>query len=216
MDQTIVTVHGEARREVPPEQAVLSVTVSAKDRDKAAVVARLTERAAEVGAILDRYAAAVERRETAGLHVYPEYRRRGERSASHAGSVTVSVTVSDFDPLGELLAQLASAESVSVSGPWWQLRPGSRAGADVRREAVTDALERAREYAAAVGSELARIVEISDADAADSHPMMMRAAGASAEAADSGLAFDLDPEQQTVEARVRLRVTITEPTVLRA
>jgi uncharacterized protein YggE len=215
VDQTIVTVHGEARREVPPEQAVFSVTVSARDRDKPTVVARLTERSAEVGRILDRYATAIERRETAGLHVYEEYRRRSERSATHSGSLTTTVTVADFDPLGELLAQLASGESISVSGPWWRLRPGSRAGADVRREAVTDALDRAREYAAAVGSELARIVAISDAEAAGVHPMMMRGAvGSAAEAEDSG-AFDLDPRQQTVEARVLLRVTITEPTVLR-
>jgi uncharacterized protein YggE len=215
VDPTIVTVHGEARREVPPEQAVFSVTVSARDRDKPSVVARLTERSADVGRILDRHGPAIERRETAGLHVYQEYRRRGERSAIHSGSLTTTVTVADFDPLGELLAQLASSESISVSGPWWRLRPGSRAGADVRREAVTDALDRAREYAAAVGSELDRIVEISDAEAAGAHPMMMRGAvGAAAEAEDSA-AFDLDPRQQTVEARVLLRVTITEPTVLR-
>ncbi len=215
MDQTIVTVHGEARREVPPEQAVFSVTVSARDRDKPTVVARLTERSAEVGRILDRYGPAIARRETAGLHVYEEYRRRGERGVTHSGSLTTTITVTDFDPLGELLAQVASGESISVSGPWWQLRPGSRAGADVRREAVTDALDRAREYAAAVGSELARIVEISDAEAAGAHPMMMRGAvGGAAEAEDSA-AFDLDPRQQTVEARVLLRVTVTEPTVLR-
>ncbi|MFC4067553.1 SIMPL domain-containing protein [Actinoplanes subglobosus] len=213
---TIVTVHGEARREVPPEQAVFSVTVSARDRDKPSVVTRLTERSAEVGKILDRYGTAIERRETAGLHVYQEYRRRGERSAFHSGSLTTTVTVVDFDPLGELLAQLASSESISVSGPWWRLRPGSRAGADVRRDAVTDALDRAREYAAAVGSELDRIVEISDAEAAGAHPMMMRAAGGAAEDAEDGPAFDLDPRQQVVEARVLMRVTITEPTVLRA
>jgi uncharacterized protein YggE len=216
VDKTIVTVHGEARREVPPEQAVFSVTVSARDRDKPAVVARLTERSAEVGKILDRYGTAVERRETAGLHIYQEYRRRGERSAIHSGSLTTTVTVSDFDPLGELLAQLASGDSISVSGPWWRLRPGSRAGADVRREAVTDALDRAREYAAAVGSQLDRIVEISDAEAAGAHPMSMRAVGAGMAEDEDSAAFDLDPRQQTVEARVLLRVTITEPTVLQA
>jgi uncharacterized protein YggE len=213
VDSTIVTVHGEARREVLPEQAVFSVTVSARDRDKPSVVTRLTERAAEVGGILDRFDAAIERRETAGLHVYEEYRRRVERSATYSGSLTTTVTVVDFDPLGELLAQLAAGESVSLSGPWWQLRPGSRAGADVRREAVTDALDRAREYAAAVGSDLDRIVEISDTEAAGAHPMM-RAAMAAPEAEGSAT-FDLDPAWQTVEARVLLRVTITEPTVLR-
>lgn len=215
MEPTIVTVHGEARREVPPEQAVFSVTVSVRDRGKPTVVNRLTERSAEVGRILDAFGPAIERRETTGLHVYEEYRRRADRSPVYAGSLTTTVTVTDFDPLGELLARLASSESVAVSGPWWQLRPGSRAGAEVRREAVLDALDRAREYAAAVGSDLDRIVEISDAETTGGvHPMAMRSAVAAAEA-DDGAAFDLDPHPQAVEARVLLRVTVTEPTVLR-
>jgi uncharacterized protein YggE len=217
VDPTIVTVHGEARREVPPEQAVFSVTVRAKDRDRPTVVARLTKRAAEVGEILDRHGAAVERRETARLDVHQEFRRRGERSAMHAGSLTTTVTVGDFEPLGEMLAQFAAGDGMEVSGPWWRLRPGSRAGADVRREAVTDALDRAREYAAAVGSEPDRIIEISDAEAAAPYAMAMRAgAGGSAEFGEDGPAFELDPQYQTVEARVLLRVAITEPTVLRA
>ncbi|GAA4930577.1 SIMPL domain-containing protein [Actinoplanes utahensis] len=210
MDPTIVIVHGEARREVPPEQAVFAVTVNASDRDKATVVARLTRRAAEVGTILDRFGTAIERRETTGLQVHPEFKRRGEKAVSFAGSITTTVTVTDFEPLGELLAQLAAGELTSLSGPWWQLRPGSGAGADVRRAAVADAFDRARDYASAVGSRLDRIVEIADADAA-SAPQMMRAMAF--EAADTGDAFDLHPQQQTVEVRVLLRVTITEPTV---
>ncbi|SDT76723.1 SIMPL domain-containing protein [Actinoplanes derwentensis] len=216
MDKTIVTVHGDARREVPPEQAVFSVTVTAADKDKTAVVTRLTRRAAEVNQTLDRFGTAVERRETTGVQVHPEFKRRGEKPVSYSGSVTTTVTVTDFDPLGELLAQLAAGDLTSVSGPWWQLRPGSRAGADVRREAVADALDRAREYAAAVGSEVDRIVEIADADTGGGHrPMMRAAAFGIAESADAAApAFDLHPQEQSVEARVLLRVTITEPTVL--
>ncbi|MEV6298261.1 SIMPL domain-containing protein [Actinoplanes sp. NPDC051861] len=213
MASPIVVVHGEAHREMPPEQAVFSVVVSAADRDRAVVLSRLSQRAADVGAILDRYGPVVERRETAGVQVHPEFKRRGERVTSYAGSVSTTVTVTDFTALGLLLADLAAQELASISGPWWQLRPGSRAGADVRRAAVADALTRAREYASAVGSEIDRIVEIADVDATAPHPMMRSAFGA-AEAADTGTGFDLYPQQQTVEARVLLRVTITEPTVL--
>lgn len=216
MDRTLVSVHGEARREVPPEQAVFSVTVNAADKEKTAVVTRLTGRAAEVDRILDRFGTAVERRETTGIQVHPEFKRRGEKAVSYSGSVTTTVTVTDFDPLGELLAQLAAGDLTSLSGPWWQLKPGSRAGADVRREAVIDALDRAREYASAVGSEVDHIVEIADADTGGGHhPMMRAAAFGIAESADTGAAFDLYPQEQTVEARVLLRVTITEPAVLR-
>ncbi|MFC7527852.1 SIMPL domain-containing protein [Actinoplanes sp. GCM10030250] len=216
MTGPIVVVHGEAHREVPPEQAVFSVVVSAADRDRAVVLSRLSQRAAEIGTILDRYGPAIERRETAGVQVYPEFKRGGERVTSYAGSVATTVTATDFAALGMLLADIAARESASVSGPWWQLRRGSRAGADVRREAVADALDRAREYAAAVGSEIDRIVEIADAEAGGAHPMMRGAFGAfgAAEAADAATGFDLFPQQQTVEARVLLRVTITEPTVL--
>ncbi|MBG0561723.1 SIMPL domain-containing protein [Actinoplanes aureus] len=212
MDKPIVTVHGEARREIPPEQAVFSITVSSSDRDKAALVARITRRAAEIDAVLDRRGPAVERRETAGIHMSPEYNRRGKRAETYAGSITTTVTVIDFDPLGELLAELAAGELTSISGPWWQLRPGSRADAGVRGEAVTDALDRARVYAAAVGAELDRIVEIADAEAAPAYELLR---GAVAESDEAGAAFDLYPRQQTVEARVLLRVSITEPTVLR-
>lgn len=215
MDQTIVSVHGEARREVPPDQAVFSVSVSAADKDKTTVVARLTRRAAEVDQILDRFGTAVERRETSGVHVHPEFKRRGEKAVSYSGSVTTTVTVTDFDPLGELLAQLAAGDLTAVSGPWWQLRPGSRAGAGVRQAAVADALDRARGYAAAVGSEVDRIIEIADAEAGGGHHPMMRSAafGMAESAGAADLAFDLYPQEQSVEARVLLRVTITEPTV---
>ncbi|WP_433827220.1 SIMPL domain-containing protein [Actinoplanes sp. CA-015351] len=207
----IVVVHGEALREIPPELAVFSVTVSASDRDKTAVVTRLTRRASEVGEILDRFGTSIERRETTGVQVNADFNRRGERAQRYSGTVTTTVTVSDFDPLGDLLAQLASGEQTAVAGPWWQLRPGGRPGAEVRREAVTDALERAREYADAVGARVDRIVEIADAEAGGGgHPMMMRAA--SFEMADEG--FTLFPQAQTVSARVRLTVTITEPSVL--
>ncbi len=225
MDATVVVVHGEARREVPPEQAVFSVTVSAADRDKATVLSRLTRRAAEVGEILERHDVTAE---STGIQLHPEFDRRGERAVRYSGTVTSTVTVTDsatstgsdpgagsepsvgsgFDRLGGLLAQLAAGDLVSVSGPWWQLRPGSRAGADVRREAVTDALDRAREYASAVGSTLSRIVEIADAETDGPHPMMR---AATFEAADAG--FDLAPVTQVVTARVRLKVTITDPVI---
>jgi uncharacterized protein YggE len=47
VDQPMVTVRGEALREVPPEQAVFSVTVSARDKNRETALTRLTQRSAE-------------------------------------------------------------------------------------------------------------------------------------------------------------------------
>ncbi|PRY19246.1 hypothetical protein CLV70_1369 [Pseudosporangium ferrugineum] len=205
----MVVVRGEAVREVPPEIAQFSVTVSARDRDRQVALTRLAERAAELRTALDDHPDAIERRETSGVQVRPELKRGGERVSAYVGSVTTTVTVTDFGVLGELLLRLANADQVAVAGPWWQLRPGSRAGADVRREAIADALGRAREYAEAVGARVDRLVEIADEGAGGGGDRMMRAAAFGMESAD--LELEVDPQPQTVHAAVVVRVAITEP-----
>ncbi len=212
----MIVVRGEATREVPPELAVFSVTASARDKDRQTALTRLSERAAELRTHLDDFPDAIERRETSAVQVHPELKRGGgERIAAYAGSVTTTVTVTDFAVLGELLLRLADRDQTSVAGPWWQLRPGSRASADVRRAAITDALGRAREYAEAVGAEVDRLVEIADENAGGGggQPMMRMAAYGGAPEAD--LALEVDPQPQTVHASVLVRVTITEPTTLK-
>ena len=206
--QPTIVVRGEAIREVPPELAVFSVTVSARGRDKDAVLAHLTERAAVLRAVLDGYGEAIERRESSAVQVFPEFRRAGDRPAAWTGNAGTTVTVTDFAVLGEMLPRLACLEQASIAGPWWQLRRGSAAGAEVRRAAITDALDRAREYAAAVGSRIDRLVEISDEIAGGGGFQPMMARGASVEAA---LEIQLDPQVQTVQASVIVRVTITDP-----
>ena len=210
----MIVVRGEATSEVPPELAVFSVTVSSRDKDRQTALLHLTERAAELRTDLDDFPDAIERRETSGVQVHPELKRGGERVSAYAGSVTTTVTVTDFEVLGELLLRLANRDQTSISGPWWQLRPGSRAGADVRRAAITDALGRAREYAEAVGAQVDRLVEILDeGTGGGGHPMMRMAAFGGA--AEDGLALEIDPQVQTVQASVIVRVTITEPAALK-
>src|SRR5262245_40889030 len=131
--QPTIVVRGEAIREVPPELAVFSVTVSARGREKGAVLARLTEQSAVLRAVLDGYGESVERREAGGVQVYPEFKRAGERPSAWVGSISTTVTVADFAALGEMLPRLAGLDQVALSGPWWQLRRGSTASAEVRR-----------------------------------------------------------------------------------
>jgi hypothetical protein len=217
VDHPTVVVRGEAVREVAPELATLSVTVSARDRDRQTALARVAERSAAVRAVLDGYAEAVERRETGGVSLRPELKRTGERVSAYTGSVTTTVLVTDFTVLGDLLLRLADQDQTSVSGPWWSLRPGSRAGAEVRRAAIADALDRAREYAAAVGARLDRLIEIADeGSGGGSMPLMRSALGMAAQADVSAVELDVDPQMQTVSASVLVRFAMTEPTVLKS
>jgi uncharacterized protein len=214
-EQPLVSVRGEAVREVPPEQAIFAVTASARDKDRQTTLTRLTERAAELRTVLDDYSDAIEHRETSGVQVHPELKRGGERISTYVGSVTTTVTVTDFSLLGELLLRLANQDQTSVYGPWWQLRPGSNAGAEVRKSAIADALNRAREYADAVGARVDRLVEILDDGTGGGAQPMMRGAAFGMGGPEKDLSLDIDPQQQTVQAAVIVRVAITEPTALR-
>jgi uncharacterized protein len=199
----VVVVRGEAQREVPPDQAVITVTATSRDRDRETVLRRLAERAAEVRLILQAF--PVERREAGPVQVYPELKRGGERVIAYTGSLVTTVTVTEFDRLGDLLLRLAGLSHASVAGPSWQLSPGSRVGAEVRKAAIGDALLRAREYAEAVGARIDRLIEIAD-EGIVQHFAMRASAGPEID-------IEVDPQPQIVQASVTVRVTITEPTL---
>jgi uncharacterized protein YggE len=217
MAEPVVAVRGEAFREVDPEIASFVVTVVARDRDRDETLRRLASRVDSVRAVLDRYRDAVEKRETSGLFVYPETKGSGERVVGYHGSVATSVTVTDFAVLGELMLHLAGQDQTSVAGPWWALRPGSPVHREARREAIADALERAREYAAALGARVVGLIELADSGLS-AQPMARqdgavtlgyRAVAASAEVPQ----FDLEPRRQEVRAYVEARLRISEPTL---
>ncbi|KAB1139986.1 SIMPL domain-containing protein [Micromonospora sp. DT46] len=211
VDGPVVAVRGEAYREVAPEIARFAVTARARDRDREATLTRLAERAAAVRVLLDGEGPGIDRRETGELQVRPETRRSGERVVAYSGSVTTTVTVSDFTALGELMLRLADQDQIEVAGPWWSLRPDSPAHREARHAALADALLRAREYAEALGARVTALIELADAGAAE-QPMMSRMAYAMGDGAESGPPeLELDPQPQTVHAAVQARFAISEP-----
>ncbi|RBM23304.1 SIMPL domain-containing protein [Streptomyces sp. PT12] len=214
-----VAVRGEARLEVEPETARLGVTVGARGGDRRAALTDLTRRNNAVLDLLKSYGEAVEKIETGAFAISPELRSgRGERVRAYHGKVYVQATVVDFTALGELTTRLADLELTSVSGPWWALRPGSPVHREARQQAVRQAVERAREYAEAVGSELAGLVDIADlgADAQPEYGAVAGGYGGMRGSAPAGAgapppALDLEPRRQTVYARINARFTITPP-----
>src|SRR5690242_6084901 len=108
----VVAVRGEVFREVDPEIASFSVTVTARDRDRQEALRRLASRVDDLRGVLDGYADAIEKRETSGLFVHPENKKTGEKVTGYSGSVTTTVTVADFTALGEMMLRLADRDQV--------------------------------------------------------------------------------------------------------
>ncbi|GAA3856037.1 SIMPL domain-containing protein [Streptomyces sedi] len=214
-----VAVRGEARLEVDPETARIGVTVGARGSDRRAALNDLTMRNNAVLDLLRSYGDATEKLETGAFSISPELRGRGERVRAYQGKVHVQAVFNDFTALGEVTTRLADLELTSVSGPWWGLRPGSPVHREARQEAVRQAVARAREYAEAVGSELAGLIDIADLGAEGQPEFGAARGGYGAAAAPAGraaaspapAALDLEPRRQTVHARINARFTITPP-----
>ncbi|MFJ4540704.1 SIMPL domain-containing protein [Streptomyces tibetensis] len=214
-----IAVRGEARLEVDPEIARIGITVAARGRDRRSALDDLTRRNTGVLDLVKSYGDAVERLETGAFSITPELTKhgRGERVRTYHGSVRVTAELTDFTALGELTTRLADLELTRVDGPWWTLRPDSPAHREARKKAVHEAVQRAREYAEALGTRLSALVELADIGAESAPPPYPQAPGRMRSAAYAGAAedtpapLDLEPQRQRVHAQINARFTMVPP-----
>jgi uncharacterized protein YggE len=208
MTAPIVTVRGEAQLEGPPDLAGLSCTLHASGDSAEATRARLATGSQSVAALLERFAAALERRSTSGLHVSPTFNHKNPtKITGYAGTFSTSLVVADFEALSELVLALSALPSSQVDGPWWSLRPDNPMYREVRLAAIAEARRRAEDYAAAFGATVSELVEVSDLDGGmGAMPMAKRAMAMEAFASDSSFSFE--PALQTVSGNVTVRFTL--------
>jgi uncharacterized protein YggE len=215
-----VAVRGSWTAEVPPELCRVGVAVGAHSADRAQALRDIARRVEEVRTSLTGYGAAVESVEVGALWVRPQFKdkRPTERVTGYLAGVLLTATVVDFGVVGDLLLRLADRDMVSLEGPFWALRPDSDVHRQARTEAVRDARRRAEDYAAAAGSRLTGLVEITDtglSSGGDVHlgaaPFALARSARGGSVADE-VEFDVAPVPQTVSASVEARFTLAQPT----
>ena len=210
MTVPIVTVRGEARLEGPPDLAGLSCSLHATGDSAEAVRASLATGSQAVAALLERFAGALERSSTSGLHVSPSFNHRNPtKITGYSGTFTSSLTVADFDALSEIILALSALPNAQVDGPWWSLRPDHPLYREVRLAAIGEARRRAVDYAAAFDTTVADLVEVSDLDGGGLSGARMRPqAQGYAESLTLDSSFSFEPEQQVVHGSVTVRFTL--------
>ncbi|MFD0020973.1 SIMPL domain-containing protein [Streptomyces sp. NPDC058382] len=221
-DHPRLAVRGEARLEFDPETARVGITVSVRGKDRRAALDDLTRRNTTVLELARTYGQAVEKLETGTFSITPELTQRGrdEKICAYHGRVNITAVLNDFTALGEFTTRVADLDMTRIDGPWWALRPDSPAHGEARRQAVREAVQRAREYADAVGARLAALVELADLGAENAAPVMPAAPGGygltrgfGGAPPEPAPALDLEPQRQTVYAQVNARFTMTPPTL---
>lgn len=203
-----VSVRGESLLVVEPEFADLDVTVRVRARDRQTALERCRAVQEQVTAEVRRAGAAVETAETAAVAVHLEYHHAG--AGDPVASQHTRIRLAALDAVGELVVALGRFDDVEVHGPSWGLRPDSPAYDDARLAAVSDAVRRARSYAAAFGAELIAVLEVSDPGIAGS--ALRVAAGAAALPFEAGdLSLDVTPMRLEVRGAVEVRFAMSEP-----
>ncbi|MGW1748454.1 SIMPL domain-containing protein [Streptomyces sp. NPDC002092] len=218
-DAPRIAVRGEAHLEVDPEIARIGITVASRGKDRRTALDDLTRRNTTALDLIKTYGEAVERLETGSFSITPELKEhgRGERIHAYHGRVHITAELTDFTALGELTTRLADLDLTRVDGPWWALRPDSPAHRQARQQAVKEAVQRAREYAEALGTSLAALVELADIGAENTQPYppapgaRMRSMAYGAPAEDTAAPLDLEPQRQHIHAAVNARFTMTPP-----
>ena len=208
MSKPVVTVRGEAQLEAPPDRAGLSVTLHASGESADQTRAQLAAASGTVSAVMQEFAAALERSSTSGLHVSPVFNRRTPtKITGYTGTFSSSVVVQDFEALSPLIQALSRLPNSQLDGPWWSLRPDHPVHREVRLAAIADARSRADDYAAAFGA----TVVGADRGLGSGAGLQRRAMGMAAfreSAMADDATFTFEPEVQTVSGQVTVSFTL--------
>jgi uncharacterized protein len=193
--------------------AEFAVTVRVSARDRQTALERCGARSAEVARIVTAAGDAVETADTAAVSVHVE--RYDQGPGTPVASVQTRLVLARPEAAGRLSTALGELEDVMVDGPWWRLRPGSRAPEEARLAAIDDAVRRARLYAGAFGAELVGLVEIADTGTRVSRAGRAGLAddvvGVAATFEAGAPALELTPQQLRVHGSVEVRFVMSAP-----
>ncbi|MCX5370635.1 SIMPL domain-containing protein [Streptomyces sp. NBC_00015] len=221
-DTPLLTVRGEAELEVDPEIARIGITLTARGRDRRTTLDDLTRRNTTALDLLKSYGDAVENLSTGAVSLTPELapRGRGERVRAYHGTIHLTAELTDFTALGELTTRLADLDLTRIDGPTWELRPTSPVHRQARQQAVREAVQRATEYAEALGTTVAALLELADTGTAGGRPRAAfdrRAVRFSMAAADADTTapepLDLEPQRIQVRAEISAQFTMNPPSL---
>jgi uncharacterized protein YggE len=171
----LLSVRGEARATVAADSAVLNgvlrATQDAKPEALETVAAALRQLTNELGS-LGGVPLTVESRDrpltwsaysaTTELEHEDDEQGRYRRTGRVIASVAVQLAVRDFDLLERLSAVLATHEGLSVHHIAWEVDADNPSWPQVRAAAIQAAIDKGRDYAAALGGSLSRVEHIAD------------------------------------------------------
>lgn len=208
-------VTGTASIDKPADQVRISVGVVTEDENASEAIAANNELMHDVVRALEKAGLSEDEYETSQFRIRPRYSRRPRNAepdwqptiVGYDVTNVVVVTTQQIDNCGEIIAAADKAGANTVNIDAFELADSRKYRGEAIREATKNAINDAKDLAAAAGLSLVRVVSIR----LDGGPMvasdatMMRAARAGAESAPP-----INPGDVTVRASVSVVYEIAE------
>jgi uncharacterized protein YggE len=218
----IITVQGTHTAWFDAERATVHVSAAFDGPKRDEVFARATRAAADVTALIiplhDEANGPVTWWSSDRVTVWSErpWNNEGKRLplVFHA-TIGIQAKFSDFDALSRVIEQAALMDGVNVSDLDWDLTDDRRTAviADVRRDAIADAVQKAATYASAAGLGSPAVIAVADpgmlgdgGNGGGIGPAPYERMAFKAQAMDAaGASLNLSPQQIQVSASVDVR-----------
>lgn len=200
-----ITVNGEGKVSVTPDEAVVSVAV---ETDAADASSALDTNSKDMQKVLDALKAQGIKDteiETANVAVYPNRQydpQSGKESlVGYRAQNSVRVTLTDLTKVPAVFAAATEAGANNITGPVWQLSDNNQAVKEALTRATDNALGKAQTLATASGVKVGSILVLNEGSVS-TPPIFSDAAGYAAAAKDSVTPPPTSPQMIDVTASV--------------
>jgi hypothetical protein len=202
-----VSAQGESLR--TPDIATIGAGVVTQAADAASALRENSARMDRVIAALKRAGIADRDLKTSNISLQPQYRYAEKQPpviTGYQATNNVNVRFRDIAKAGQVLDALVATGANQINGPDLGLDKPEAAMDEARLDAIAKARARAELYAKATGLKVKRILAISEGsyDMPRPMPIMMRAQGMMAEAADAKILAGEQSVNVTVSVRFEL------------
>lgn len=204
-----IAVRGEARREVEPDRAWVSLGVSGTGATASAALDDIAPRAAALDALLDERAAGIANRVTASLVVAEvlehDPRTGRQRVTGYQARRDTTIVVTDLGGLGRLLRDVVDRAGARLNGPTWDIPDDHPVHDEVRAAAAADARRRAEAFASGLGVSVGALEWVQDpalSGGGGAPRMPMGRAMMAAPAGADSMAVEVGAERVVVTASV--------------
>tara|TARA_R110002110_G_scaffold241587_8_gene457936 strand:+ start:163 stop:951 length:789 start_codon:yes stop_codon:yes gene_type:complete len=206
-----ITITGEGEVSAEPDIAYIETGVVTQGKTAAEALAANTEAMTEVFKGLEDAGIGKKDMQTSQFSVYPVYeqqkpeaqRPQTPKIGGYRVQNQLTVTVRDLSTLGAILDKVVTLGSNQMNGIRFSIDKPDALIDEARKDAVGDALRKAKLYAGAAGVALGEILSISENGVSRPQPMYMKAM-AMRESADVPVASG----EQTLSASVTLVIKI--------